>query len=104
MWANALRSPPSSLHATTGARPKSKRRIRAVPLCRTHHRAAHRAGDERAWWVAAGRFSAAVGPLGWLHKEFRDVDSGRPSKAIENVDSRVFLLFGPAQNTLHGPR
>jgi hypothetical protein len=26
----------------------------AVPLCRTHHRAAHRAGDERAWWVQVG--------------------------------------------------
>jgi hypothetical protein len=26
----------------------------AVPLCRTHHRAAHRAGDERAWWKASG--------------------------------------------------
>jgi hypothetical protein len=26
----------------------------AVPLCRAHHRAAHRAGDERAWWKAAG--------------------------------------------------
>jgi hypothetical protein len=26
----------------------------AVPLCRIHHRAAHRAGDERAWWKAAG--------------------------------------------------
>ena len=26
----------------------------AVPLCRVHHRAAHRAGDERAWWSAAG--------------------------------------------------
>ena len=25
-----------------------------VPLCRGHHRAAHRAGDERAWWKAAG--------------------------------------------------
>ena len=25
-----------------------------VPLCRVHHRAAHRAGDERAWWNAAG--------------------------------------------------
>jgi hypothetical protein len=25
-----------------------------VPLCRTHHRAAHRAGDERAWWKASG--------------------------------------------------
>jgi hypothetical protein len=26
----------------------------AVPLCRVHHRAAHRAADERAWWKAAG--------------------------------------------------
>jgi ERF superfamily len=26
----------------------------AVPLCRVHHRAAHRAGDEHAWWKAAG--------------------------------------------------
>jgi hypothetical protein len=26
----------------------------AVPLCRTHHRAAHRAGDDRAWWNEVG--------------------------------------------------
>jgi hypothetical protein len=26
----------------------------AVPLCRIHHRAAHRAADERAWWRLAG--------------------------------------------------
>jgi hypothetical protein len=26
----------------------------AVPLCRTHHRAAHRAGDERGWWNRTG--------------------------------------------------
>ena len=26
----------------------------AVPLCRSHHRAVHRAGDERAWWKAVG--------------------------------------------------
>jgi hypothetical protein len=26
----------------------------AVPLCRIHHRAAHRASDERAWWKSAG--------------------------------------------------
>jgi hypothetical protein len=26
----------------------------AVPLCRVHHRAVHRAGDERAWWKQAG--------------------------------------------------
>jgi hypothetical protein len=23
-----------------------------VPLCRTHHRAAHRVADEQAWWKA----------------------------------------------------
>jgi hypothetical protein len=26
----------------------------AVPLCRIHHRALHRVGDERAWWKKAG--------------------------------------------------
>src|SRR5262249_33696973 len=26
----------------------------AVPLCRIHHRAAHRAGDEREWWKQLG--------------------------------------------------
>ena len=26
----------------------------AVPLCRVHHRALHRARDEQAWWQAAG--------------------------------------------------
>ena len=26
----------------------------AVPLCRAHHRAAHRTGDEKAWWQQAG--------------------------------------------------
>jgi len=26
----------------------------AVPLCRTHHREAHCAGDERAWWEQVG--------------------------------------------------
>jgi hypothetical protein len=26
----------------------------AIPLCRSHHRALHRAGDEARWWSAAG--------------------------------------------------
>ena len=26
----------------------------AVPLCRSHHRAVHRAADEQSWWKAAG--------------------------------------------------
>ena len=45
-----------------------------VPLCRVHHRAAHRAGDERAWWKAAG-----IDPMkfaGRLWKQTR-VNEGR---------------------------
>jgi hypothetical protein len=26
----------------------------AVPLCRAHHRAAHRAGDKKGWWKSTG--------------------------------------------------
>jgi hypothetical protein len=32
----------------------------AVRLCRTHHRAAHGAGDERAWRKSAGMDSVKV--------------------------------------------
>ena len=39
----------------------------AVPLCRIHHRAAHRAGDERAWWKAAG-----IDPLKIARKLWKD--------------------------------
>jgi ERF superfamily protein len=35
----------------------------AVPLCRSHHRAVHRASDERAWWQAAG-----IDPVEVAHK------------------------------------
>jgi YqaJ-like viral recombinase domain len=43
----------------------------AVPLCRVHHRAVHRARDERAWWQAAG-----IDPIRKLWKETR-IDEGR---------------------------
>src|SRR5215813_630562 len=39
----------------------------AVPLCRSHHRAVHRAGDERAWWQAAGIDSIKVARKLWKH-------------------------------------
>jgi hypothetical protein len=46
----------------------------AVPLCRVHHRAVHRAGDERAWWQATG-----VDPIGTAQKLWNDtqVSEGR---------------------------
>jgi len=44
----------------------------AVPLCRIHHRAAHRAGDERAWWKAAG-----IDPLKIARKLWKDTRANK---------------------------
>jgi ERF superfamily len=46
----------------------------AVPLCRVHHRAVHRARDERAWWQGAGIDPIKVARKLW--KETR-IDEGR---------------------------
>jgi ERF superfamily len=45
-----------------------------VPLCRVHHRAVHRACDERAWWQAAG-----IDPIKVARKLWKDtrIDEGR---------------------------
>jgi hypothetical protein len=39
----------------------------AVPLCRTHHRALHRHGDEAAWWTSAGLDAGAIAHRLWQH-------------------------------------
>jgi hypothetical protein len=44
----------------------------AVPLCRVHHRAAHRAGDERVWWKAAGIDPIKVARKLWKHTRVND--------------------------------
>jgi hypothetical protein len=46
----------------------------AVPLCRSHHRAVHRAGDERAWWKQAGIDAITVARKLWKHTR---IDEGR---------------------------
>ena len=48
----------------------------AVPLCRSHHRAVHRAGDEKAWWQQAGieplKIAASFGNLPvWASRALR---------------------------------
>jgi hypothetical protein len=51
----------------------------AVPLCRIHHRAAHRAGDERAWWKAAG-----IDPLKIARTLWRDTrGQERPNLSLQ---------------------
>jgi hypothetical protein len=46
----------------------------AVPLCRAHHRAAHRAGDECAWWKSAGIDPIEIARKLWKHTR---VNEGR---------------------------
>jgi len=49
----------------------------AVPLCRSHHRAVHRAGDKRAWWQTAGIDSVKVAQALEAHAGERGSDSPR---------------------------
>jgi hypothetical protein len=46
----------------------------AVPLCRSHHRAVHRAGDEKAWWKQAGIDPIKVARKLWKRTR---IDEGR---------------------------
>jgi hypothetical protein len=46
----------------------------AVPLCRSHHRAVHRARDERAWWRAASIDPDQVARKLW---QYTRIDEGR---------------------------
>jgi len=46
----------------------------AVPLCRSHHRAVHRAGDEKAWWKQADIDPIKVARKLWKHTR---IDEGR---------------------------
>jgi len=52
----------------------------AVPLCRTHHRSVHRAGDERAWWKQTG-----IDPIQVARRLWRDT---RQSASSLQVGSR----------------
>jgi ERF superfamily len=49
----------------------------AVPLCRSHHRAVHRAGDERAWWQTAGIDPVKVARKLWKQTRLNEPDSIR---------------------------
>jgi hypothetical protein len=50
----------------------------AVPLCRSHHRAVHRAGDEQAWWKAAGIDPVKVARRLWRQTRLDDPQKHHP--------------------------
>jgi hypothetical protein len=51
----------------------------AVPLCRSHHRAVHRAGDEQAWWKAAGIDPVKVARRLWRRTRLNDPQEHHPA-------------------------
>jgi ERF superfamily len=53
----------------------------AVPLCRTHHRAAHQAKDEQAWWSSIG-----IDPVEIARKLWR---GSRAAKGQEQSDASL---------------
>ena len=52
----------------------------AVPLCRTHHRAVHRSGDERAWWKASG-----IDPIKVARKLWKNTLTSKPDDPVGPV-------------------
>src|SRR5208283_2831966 len=80
---------PSDAHHLRFMQPRAMgRRVSdefAVPLCRTHHRAVHRNGDEAAWWKSAGIDPAVIAQRLWQHTRL----DGAPIQ--EHVDP----LLGP---------
>jgi hypothetical protein len=66
----------------------------AVPLCRVHHRAAHRAGDERARWKAA-----AIDPIQIARRLWKQTcveDGQMPPDAITQTSQFGLALSSQA--------
>jgi hypothetical protein len=68
----------------------------AVPLCRTHHRAVHRAGDERAWWKATG-----IDPLKVARKLWKDT-LGNKGHDQPNALQSTQTTIAPSADGLDG--
>jgi hypothetical protein len=63
----------------------------AVPLCRVHHRAVHRARDEQGWWQASGIDAIEVARKLWNETRIDEgrIESGRiPHAAASEQNSK----------------
>jgi ERF superfamily len=75
----------------------------AVPLCRTHHRALHRRGDETIWWMSVDLDPVAVAQRLWHQTRLSgaaahgnmDISSGAPAVQQTQVDG-IRSPAGPA--------
>jgi hypothetical protein len=60
----------------------------AVPLCRSHHRAVHRASDEQAWWKAAGIDPVKIARQLWRQTRLGDRQEHHPPVLAAPPDTR----------------
>ena len=61
-----------------------------VPLCRSHHRAVHRAGDERAWWKGASIDPVPVARRLWKQTRLNEgrIPPNRTPQAPRDSDTK----------------
>jgi hypothetical protein len=72
----------------------------AVPLCRTHHRALHRSGDEAAWWKSTDLDPAVIAQRLWQHTRLdgpiqQHIDPLLDTSSVHRVDGRANPSTGP---------
>ncbi len=71
-----------------------------APLCRIHHRAAHRAGDERAWWKQVGIDPAKVARKLWRKARLSD---GALQRNLRTEPTGLDATVSPDGNVANGP-
>jgi hypothetical protein len=66
----------------------------AVPLCRSHHRAVHRAGDEKAWWQAAGIDPINAARQLWRQTRLNSPDLHQPDVLVRPQIGSIVACLG----------
>ena len=77
----------------------------AVPLCRTHHRALHRSGDEAAWWKSTDLDPVLIAHRMWQHTRLNGSaiqEHIDPLVSAPSVHGRIPLAHAP--NPLDDPK
>ena len=71
-----------------------------VPLCRSHHRSVHRAGNEQVWWQQAGIDPLKVASKLWkhTHTDERRIEPD-PARAPAIASDRAAEPEPPAPST-----
>jgi ERF superfamily len=81
------RRPADSHHLRFAQSPALGRKVSdefTVPLCRGHHREAHRCGDEAAWWLKTGIDPSATARVLWLKSHPLPSALGQPASKLRN--------------------